>query len=180
MADSTTDLVDPDIKALTADGDFAATLERVSFEAGIMLGAEALDAEQDYHRRRLNRHQRWLGGCGTVFGLAVDLPSGKTRGDGTPDIQLIVSPGYAIDGLGRELLVPESYSISLLDWLASQRASDPGSLTSVFAGGVLFVDDSAAHGVFGTDGFTPGIILESEGFLHKVLLTLFWRTGPAC
>jgi len=38
-----------------------------------LLGVEATRDEQDYHRRRLVRHQYWLHGSGTVAGLAVVL-----------------------------------------------------------------------------------------------------------
>ena len=166
MSDATT-TVDQD--ELATDAQFQDSLERVSFQAGILLGSEALNAEQAYHLRRLTRHQRWLIGPGTVFGLRVDTTSplsaltwaggtvtattaalhGFTIGstaqvtiigavpagyNGTfacrittatqftyplaanpgaatqpgsyadaTDVRLTVSPGYAIDGLGREV-----------------------------------------------------------------------------
>ena len=68
MSDTAT--VDQD--ELATDAQFQDTLERVSFQPGILLGSEALNAEQAYHLRRLTRHQRWLIGPGTVFGLRVD------------------------------------------------------------------------------------------------------------
>ena len=186
MSDATT-TVDQD--ELAIDAQFQDSLERVSFQPGILLGSEALNAEQAYHLRRLTRHQRWLIGPGTVFGLRVDttLPlaalawaggtvtattaalHGFTIGGtaqvtivgATPagyngtftcrittatqftyplaanpgaatqpgsyadatDVRLTVSPGYAIDGLGREVLVNEGYAISLRDWLAAENAS---------------------------------------------------------
>lgn len=137
MSGTTRD-TDLDRSTLTADGDQSGLLERVSFTPGVMLGAEALAAEQDYHRRRLNRQQRWLAGSGTVFGLAVKA-AGKPRSDGTMDVTLSVAEGYAIDGFGRELVVGETYMISLVDWLAAQRATAPASLESAFAGGTLFL-----------------------------------------
>ena len=70
MSDATT-TVDQD--ELASDAQFNDTLERVSFQPGILLGSEALTAEQAYHLRRLTRHQRWLIGPGTVFGLRVDV-----------------------------------------------------------------------------------------------------------
>jgi hypothetical protein len=105
---------------LATDAAFANMLERVSFQPGIMLGSEALTAEQSYHLRRLTRHQRWLIGPGTVFGLRVDV---ITPADDATDVRLTVAPGYAIDGLGREVLVTEAYAISLRDWLAAENAS---------------------------------------------------------
>jgi hypothetical protein len=100
---------------------FTDTLQRISFQPGILLGSDALTTEQSYHVRRLNRHQRWLVGPGTVFGLRVDVQQPTTAVASDP-VQITVSPGYAIDGLGREVMVGAKYAISLRDWLAVQNA----------------------------------------------------------
>ena len=131
MSDATT-TVDQD--ELASDAQFNDTLERVSFQPGILLGSEALTAEQAYHLRRLTRHQRWLIGPGTVFGLRVDA---VTPADDPTDVRLTVGPGYAIDGLGREVLVNEGYAISLRDWLAAENASP--DVAGNFVGGTLFL-----------------------------------------
>jgi hypothetical protein len=131
VSDATT-TVDQD--ELASDAQFNDTLERVSFQPGILLGSEALTAEQAYHLRRLTRHQRWLIGPGTVFGLRVDAVT--PAGDPT-DVRLTVGPGYAIDGLGREVLVSEGYAISLRDWLAAENASP--DVVGNFVGGTLFL-----------------------------------------
>lgn len=93
-------------------------LARVAFRPGMLLGVEALQAEQDYHRRRLNRHTRLLHGHGTVYGLLVTLepPAAPLP------LRLVVHPGLALDALGRELLLPEPYGIDLPAWLAEQGA----------------------------------------------------------
>ncbi len=132
MSDSTATVDDTE---LATDARFDDLLERVSFQPGILLGAEALSAEQAYHLRRLTRHQRWLAGPGTVFGLRVDVM--PPPADDPTDVRLSVAPGYAIDGLGREVLVPEGYAISLRDWLAAEQAS-PG-VAGNFVGGTLFL-----------------------------------------
>ena len=188
---------------LATDAQFQDALERMSFQPGILLGSEALNAEQAYHVRRLTRHQRWLIGPGTVFGLRVDTtlplsalawaggtvtattaaphaftvgttaqvtivgatPAGYngtfactittatqfthpvaanpgpatqpgTYADAT-DVRLTVSPGYAIDGLGREVLINEGYAISLRDWLAAENARP--DVAGNFVGGTLFL-----------------------------------------
>ena len=131
MSDATT-TVDQD--ELASDAQFSDTLERVSFQPGILLGSEALTAEQAYHLRRLTRHQRWLIGPGTVFGLRVDA---MTPANDPTDVRLTVGPGYAIDGLGREVLVNEGYAISLRDWLATENASP--DVAGNFVGGTLFL-----------------------------------------
>lgn len=119
---------------LANDAQFTDTLERVSFQPGILLGSEALSAEQTYHLRRLTRHQRWLVGPGTVFGLQVTV---AVPTDDATDLRLTVSPGYAIDGLGREVLVNEAYAISLRDWMAAENASP--DVVGNFVGGTLFL-----------------------------------------
>ena len=200
MSDATT-TVDQD--ELATDAQFQDTLERVSFQPGILLGSEALNAEQAYHVRRLTRHQRWLIGPGTVFGLRVDTtlplsalawaggtvtattaaphaftvgttaqvtivgatpagyngtfactittatqfthPVAANPGPATQpgsyadatDVRLTVSPGYAIDGLGREVLINEGYAISLRDWLAAEHARP--DVAGNFVGGTLFL-----------------------------------------
>ena len=74
MSDTITQTAALDFRTLTADADYASTLERVSFETGIMVGAETLHAEQDYHRRRLNRHRRFLAGLGESDPSRQDEP----------------------------------------------------------------------------------------------------------
>ena len=117
-----------DVAELAADAQFTDTLQRVSFEPGILLGSDALTTEQAYHVRRLNRHQRWLIGPGTVFGLRVDAQP-PAAGVASDPVQITVSPGYAIDGLGREVIVGGQYAISLRDWLTVQK---PPSSSGVF------------------------------------------------
>ena len=71
--------------------------KRVRFFSGQLLSAGDLQAEQDYVRDRLRRHNRWLHGWGVVGGLAVSVGRGE----------IVVAPGLAIDGLGNEIEVCE-------------------------------------------------------------------------
>ena len=71
---------------------------RPNYFNGRLLTAEDLEAEQSYFLGRGRSDNRWLHGWGVVFGLAV-TPSG--------DGGVAVEPGLAIDGLGREIVVPE-------------------------------------------------------------------------
>ncbi len=105
---------------LDGDADWLSPLARVHYAAGMLLGVAALHTDQDYHRRRLGRHQHWLHGAGTVFGLAVVVDDDAP--DGTPDPRITVRPGLAIDGLGREVLVPEPHCLRLNEWLATRDA----------------------------------------------------------
>jgi hypothetical protein len=72
---------------------------RPRYFTGQLLTAEDFEAEQSYFlggRRSDNRHRH---GFGVVCGLGVE-PSGKGG--------VLIAPGLAIDGLGREIVVPES------------------------------------------------------------------------
>ncbi|GAC1453004.1 MAG: hypothetical protein PVSMB1_01080 [Gemmatimonadaceae bacterium] len=102
-------------------------LARPRFFAGRLLDAATLEAEQDYQRERLRRHNRALHGFGIVSGLDVDI---DTSGD---EPRVAVAPGYAIDGYGDEIMLCERATlqlpvdadeafVSLRCWL---RACDP-------------------------------------------------------
>lgn len=123
---------------LAADAALGADLKRVAFEPGMLLGVEATRAEQDYHRRRLNRHGYWLHGSGTVCGLAVSA-SGDDPGNNTDQVRvlLVVTPGIGIDGLGRQVTVHEPYCIDLGAWMETRH------------------DDEDAWGGLIRDGFDP-------------------------
>ena len=110
--------------ALADDARFDDALKRVSHAAGMLLGLEAVRAEQAYHRRRHTRHAYWLHGSGTVAGLRVSLRAEDPAGDADRDMDLriVVSPGIAIDGLGREVSVAEPYGIDLRAWLTVRRS----------------------------------------------------------
>lgn len=112
-----------DQNSLDSDNNFDSPLRRVSFQAGMLLGVEATQSEQDYHRRRLIRHQYWFHGYGTLLGMAVTV-EGDESNDEEQDknLSIHVSPGIGIDGLGREVMIHEPYCINLSDWVATQEA----------------------------------------------------------
>lgn len=116
-------------ESVKQDADVAQPLERVNYTAGMMLSLPAITAEQRYHRQRVNRLQYWFQGAGTLLGLVVKqslLAGTEGEDDDIKDqgVRLVVSPGIAIDGLGRELLCHEPYCVNLRDWLEAQKASD--------------------------------------------------------
>jgi hypothetical protein len=78
-----------------------ATLTRPHFFTGQLLDAATLQAEQDYHREKLRRHNRMLYGFGIVSGLGVHVEPTSAPGGG----RVIVDPGYAIDACGEEIAV---------------------------------------------------------------------------
>lgn len=83
-------------------------LKRPRYFVGQLLTADDFRAEQQYHLDRQWQHNRMLHGYGIVVGLEVGLEvadNGSTR--------VIVSPGFALDGWGRELVVTEPLSVFL-------------------------------------------------------------------
>lgn len=125
-----TDTAD-DRRTLEQDAALGEPLQRVAYEAGMMLGLDATRDEQSYHRRRLTRHQYWLHGYGTLAGMAVSVdPATSSDADTDIDTRIVVGPGIGIDGLGREVLVHEPYCIELGEWLAAQ---DETSLRTGYA-----------------------------------------------
>jgi hypothetical protein len=113
-----------DYNTLEQDATLAEPLRRVAYEAGMMLGLEATRDEQMYHRRRLNRHQYWLHGYGTLAGMRVSISPDTHPNDTDPiTVRILVSPGIGIDGLGREVLIHETYCINLGEWLTAQTES---------------------------------------------------------
>lgn len=77
--------------------DLSQPLVRPHFFAGQLLTAADLDLDQEYLSRKRSIHDRWLHGWGVVCGLEVE-----SSGDDT----IVVSPGVAVDGHGREIVVP--------------------------------------------------------------------------
>lgn len=98
--------------ALSAMGHARATacaiLTRPHFFTGQLLDAATLQAEQDYQREKLRRHNLRLHGFGVVSGLDVHMEtsSGTDRG------RIILDPGYAIDGYGEEIAVCASAALT--------------------------------------------------------------------
>lgn len=116
-------------KSLVQDGDVHTPLERVNYAPGMLLGLDATQSEQAYHRRRLNRHRYWINGTGTLLGLAVSMQAEEVVDtDDDHNVDLIVSPGIGIDGLGREVMSHEPYCINLGEWINSRIEIDEAHL----------------------------------------------------
>ncbi len=75
---------------------------RVNFVNGMMVTAADMAAEQQYHQGMRYLHNR-LHGYGTVSGLDVTLSNAQVH----------VSPGLAIDALGREIVATEPLTLPL-------------------------------------------------------------------
>ncbi len=85
--------------------------ERVQYREGQRLLAADLRAEQAYHTAARRRHALSGHTWGIVRGLAPAVDAGR----------LLIQPGLAVDGYGRELLLPEPLAV------------DPADLAAAFA-----------------------------------------------
>jgi hypothetical protein len=126
---------------------------RVFYSTGRMLGVEDFQAEQDYHRGRLARALLALNGAGTAIGLNV-----ATATDTTGKLEIQVTPGIAIDRVGRILDVPVTVCIRPDVWLAQQTDSD---LILAFKSTFLMVDVFIAFAAC-TRGKTPDFASQDD------------------
>jgi hypothetical protein len=83
-------------------------LARPRYFTGQLLSVADLQLEQDYHRKKMQRHNRALHGVGIVRGLGVSV-------DATTDApgRLRIEPGYAIDPCGNELALGRGAVLAL-------------------------------------------------------------------
>ena len=79
---------------------------RNNYFDGQFLTANDFQDEQDYHIGKQNLHNKFLHGWGVVCGLWV-VPSAEY------DDRVILTPGVAIDGEGREIVVTKSISVPI-------------------------------------------------------------------
>jgi hypothetical protein len=80
-------------------------LRRVNYFSGQMLGVDDFKAEQDYFRGRLRRLNLAAHGVGVVSGLKISLTD---KGQ-----SVSIQPGFAIDGAGEEIELPQPVSVPL-------------------------------------------------------------------
>jgi len=100
--------------AIVADRDMpdGSVLKRTNFFHGRLIDAADLGAEQAYRRDRLDllqRHNREMHGAGIVRGLQVSVADAGSDGGG----KITISPGYAIDAHGREIVVATPVELCL-------------------------------------------------------------------
>ena len=81
---------------------------------GMLLGEDDFRTLMGNPRGKQMLHAAWLHGCGVVWGYRVSVDGERT---------LKVSPGLAVDGLGRELLADASLCLDVRQWLTTQHAA---------------------------------------------------------
>lgn len=83
--------------------------QRINFFKGLFMKAEDWQKEQQYHKEKHRYHNKYLHRPGVVFdclgGLEVTVSDKGTH--------FVIAPGYAIDGEGRDLYLPEQKEIEI-------------------------------------------------------------------
>ncbi len=80
--------------------------ERPRYFLGQLIGVDDLEQEQLYHREKARRHNRFVHGWGIVRGLEVHASPQGTR-------EVTISPGYALDARGEEIVVSRTVAVDL-------------------------------------------------------------------
>jgi hypothetical protein len=93
--------------------------ERVAYFEGALLTAGDFTAEQDYHRGRLGRVLAYLHGAGTIAGLDVIVEPAPGEA-----VEIRVTPGAAIDRLGRIVELDRLSCLRVARWLDQQAEAD--------------------------------------------------------
>jgi hypothetical protein len=86
-------------------------VERPVFSEGQILGAADLEAVVEHARGRAARHERYLHTGGIASGLKLEGVE-RQAADGRKYETVTLSAGVAIDGRGREIIVPEPVRLS--------------------------------------------------------------------
>lgn len=91
---------------------------------GMLMGVDEFRTEQGFHLGRSRRHQRLLHGAGVVAGFAAEFDADT--------FDLRVSPGLAVDALGRDLALEQDQCVNLVQWwLQHQKDEAFDDLASV-------------------------------------------------
>lgn len=106
---------------------------RPRFFDGRLLTAQDLQAEQAYHREKARFRNLHLHGTGVISGLEIQIGRDRTS--------ITITPGYAIDGYGRDICVPDNLSIAVppeskglsvwIRYIETASAPVPGSSSSI-------------------------------------------------
>ena len=83
---------------------------------GMLLGVDDFETIDSYHRGKMWLHSAWLHRSGAVWGLGASLSTEKD--------EIRVTPGLAIDGLGRELYLDRPACLNLGQWYEEHK-DDP-------------------------------------------------------
>lgn len=85
----------------------------VAIHYGMLLGVPDFQLISANPRGKLRLHQAWQHGPGVIWGLGV-----APLEDGSTELQ--VTPGLAVDALGREMVIATDYCVDVAQWLDEQ------------------------------------------------------------
>jgi hypothetical protein len=91
------------------------TPERPVYFEGQILAAADLTSAVDYGRGQVARHERYLHSWGIAEGLGLTTTS-KTDPTGKGYVEVTLDQGVAVDGTGREIIVPQAVTLSTTDF----------------------------------------------------------------
>jgi hypothetical protein len=112
------------------------TIARPTFYEGEILPAADLVATVDYPREQIARHARYAHSWGIVTGLEL-TSSPAANAAGVSYAMVAVDAGLAIDGTGREIIVPDKVQLDPTDFLSQVNPqTDPAILYPVFLTGL--------------------------------------------
>lgn len=86
-------------------------LQRPTFWEGQILAGADLNATVDTAAGRAARHERYLHDWGIGEGLELSTVD-RTDANGEPFVEVTLAPGWAVDGTGREIVVPVPVRLS--------------------------------------------------------------------
>lgn len=85
-------------------------LKRVNYTFGLVLGVAEFQQSDTYFLAKHHMENRLLHGYGTVCGLDVTSQT-------SPQVEVQVTPGWAINPKGQEIYVPQVMCVQVNDWL---------------------------------------------------------------
>lgn len=100
---------------------------RPAFHEGQVLAAADLAATVGYGRAAETRHARLLHEWGIADGLGLTEENRTDPASGDRFVEVTVQPGMAVDGTGREVVVPAPVVLSEADFAAVNGADQPTS-----------------------------------------------------
>jgi hypothetical protein len=91
-------------------------LKRVNYTFGLVLGVEEFLQSDTYFLAKHYLENRLLHGYGTVCGLDVTVQTGL-------QLEVQVTPGWAINPKGQEIYVPQLMCVQVNDWLQANQSA---------------------------------------------------------
>jgi len=102
-------------------------LKRVNYTFGLVLGVEEFLQSDKYFLAKHHLENRLLHGYGTLCGLDVTPQT-------SPQLEVQVTPGWAINPKGQEIYVPQLMCVNVNDWvqanLSALQTAFPGPVPS--------------------------------------------------